>query len=506
MRTSQRGFALSAAAVLATLAGGVVAAAPAHADTAITCADQSTPDGEISGCMAATRAMSWVNANNGNGVIYDQGATFNSPDGVPYRTDCSGFVSMALHLTPTGLSAFVTGDMYEANGFQDVAKDSLQQGDILDNPSAGDAGHVVMFDHWTDSTHTSYWGFEQHGPSGSYGTSYHVIPYPYFSGSGTYYPQHYTGLTPYSQGTGGRIASGVHQDGRVEVFAVTPAGGIENRYETTADGSWSNWSGFGPSGTSLSVVSVATARHLDGRLEVFAVMSDGSILNKYEQTADGSWSGWNSFANAKTAKSITVGVHQDGRLEVFAVTPSGGIQNNYETAPDKAWAGWSGFGPTISGTGPTVDSVTTGQHHDGRLEVFAVMSDGSMQNKYEGAPDGSWSAWNGYAPAKTAKGTGSPGTDSAGVHLDGRMEVFAVTPGGGIQNKYETAPDQAWTGWNDFGPSGVATATTVTRHQDGRLEVFAVMSDGSIQNKYESSPGGSWSPWNSYASAKTVQP
>ncbi|WP_194893677.1 hypothetical protein [Catenulispora pinisilvae] len=504
MRTSQRSLALSAAAVLAVLAGGIAVAAPAQADTAVTCTDTSTPDGSISGCMAAERAMYWVNANNGNGVIYDQSATFNSPDGVPYRSDCSGFVSMALHLTPTGLDAFVTGDMYEANGFQDVAKDNLQQGDILDNPSAGDAGHVVLFDHWTDSTHTSYWGFEQHGPSGSYGTSYHVIPYPYFSGSGTYYPQHYTKLAPpavpavYGQGTGGRIAAGVHADSRVEVFAVTPAGGIENKYETSPDGTWSAWNGFGPAGTA---VAVATGRHADGRLEVFAVMSDGSIMNRYETAPDKAWSDWYSFAPAGTAKSATVGVHQDGRLEVFAVTPSGGLQNKYETAPEKAWSGWNGFGPA-----GTVDAVTASQHADGRLEVFAVMSDGSMQNKYESAPEKAWSSWNGYAPAGTANGKGSPGTDSSGVHQDGRMEVFAVTPSGGIENKYETAADKPWTGWNGFGPAGVVTATTVTQHQDGRLEVFAVMSDGSIQNKYETKADAAWSGWSSYAPAATAKP
>ena len=34
---------------------------------------------------------------------------------------------------------------------------------------------------------------------------------------------------------------------------------------------------------------------------IFASMSDGSMENKYETTADGSWSGWNSYAAAGTA-------------------------------------------------------------------------------------------------------------------------------------------------------------------------------------------------------------
>jgi predicted alpha-1,6-mannanase (GH76 family) len=316
---------------------------------------------------------------------------------------------------------------------------------------------------------------------------------------------------PYMQGTGGRIAAGVHADYRIEVFAVTPAGGIKNRYETAPDQGWSGWSDFGPdtSGTKPTVVSVATGRHLSGRLEVFAVMSDGSIMNKYEQSADGAWSNWSGFAPRGTASALTVGVHQDGRLELFAVTPGGGIKNCYETAPDQGWSTWNDFGPT--GTAPTVDAVTTGQHSDGRLEVFAVMSDGSMKNIYESSPGGKWSPWSDYASGATADSDGSPGTDSAGVHLDGRMEVFAVTPGGGLQNKFETKPSGPWTStWSGFGPTGTApltvTASTVSRHQDGRMEVLAVMSDGSIMNRFETKAGGGWSGWSSWAAPKTVMP
>ena len=316
---------------------------------------------------------------------------------------------------------------------------------------------------------------------------------------------------PYPQGSGGRIAAGVHADYRVEVFAVTPGGaGIENRYETAPDQGWSGWSEFGPdtSGTKPKVVAVATGRHLSGRLEVFAVMSDGSILNKYEQSPDGAWSPWNGFAPGGTASALTVGVHQDGRLELFAVT-GGGIKNCYETAPDQSWSAWNGFGPDTSGTNPTVDAVTTGQHSDGRLEVFAVMSDGSMKNIYESSPGGKWSPWNDYASKGTADNTGLPDTDSAGVHLDGRMEVFTVPSGGGLQNRFETSPSGPWTSaWSGFGPTGTGKVTamgsTVARHQDGRVEVFALMSDGSIMNRFEKTAGGEWSAWSSWASPGTA--
>ncbi|MFJ9448608.1 transglycosylase family protein, partial [Kitasatospora sp. NPDC101235] len=165
-----------------------------------------------------------------------------------------------------------------------------------------------------------------------------------------------------SYGSGGRVATGVHADGRVEVFAVTPSGGVTNRAETSPGGAWSKWNGFGPAGT---VTSVATARHADGRLEVFAAMSDGSVMNEAETSPGGAWSGWYGFAPAGTAKSITTGVHADGRVEVFAVAPGGGVTNRAEISANGAWSAWNGFGPA-----GTVTNIATARHADGRLEVF----------------------------------------------------------------------------------------------------------------------------------------
>ncbi|MFJ8441070.1 transglycosylase family protein [Kitasatospora griseola] len=299
-------------------------------------------------------------------------------------------------------------------------------------------------------------------------------------------------------GSGGRVATGVHADGRVEVFAVTPGGGISNRAETSPGGAWSSWNGFGPAGT---VTSVATARHADGRLEVFASLSDGSVVNEAETSPGGAWSGWYGFAPAGTAKSITTGVHADGRVEVFAVTPGGGMTNRAETAANGAWSGWNGFGPA-----GTVTNAATARHADGRLEVFTVMNDGSVMNEAETAANGAWSSWNAFATYGTAKGDGSPGALTTGVHADGRVEVFAVTPTGGMTNRAETSPGGAWSKWNGFGPAGTVTAAATARHADGRLEVFTVMDDGSVMNEAETAANGAWSAWNAFALNGTAKP
>lgn len=91
-----------------------------------------------------------------------------------YRRDCSGYASMALGLPGPGLD---TAGL--AAGSTPIQKTDLRAGDLLINPAPAKAGHVVIFDHWTDAIMTSYVGYEQ---SGDGGTHHRVIPYPYFGG------------------------------------------------------------------------------------------------------------------------------------------------------------------------------------------------------------------------------------------------------------------------------------------------------------------------------------
>jgi len=100
-----------------------------------------------------------------------------------------------------------------------------------------------------------------------------------------------------------------------------------------------------------------------------------------------------------------------------------------------------------------------------------------------------------------------PAADPAPVSAALMRRARAVTPGGGIRNRFETAPGAAWSGWGDgFGPRGAVTAASATRHADGRMEVFAVAADGSVWNRFEAGANGAWSGWSAFAAAGTVKP
>jgi hypothetical protein len=123
--------------------------------------------------VVLARAAVWLTAWGGGPVPYlssgDPATWFGG-----YRRDCSGYASMALGLAGPGLDS---GGL--AARSTPISKAALRPGDLLINPAPNGAGHVVIFDRWTDTTMSRYIGYEQ---SGGGGTHHRVIPYPYFGG------------------------------------------------------------------------------------------------------------------------------------------------------------------------------------------------------------------------------------------------------------------------------------------------------------------------------------
>ncbi|GAA2470800.1 NlpC/P60 family protein [Winogradskya humida] len=144
----------------------------------------SSSDGDRSSCVGVStvfdRAKTWLTAWPGGGPV--PYLSSNVPGDLlhGYRRDCSGYVSMALGLSGPGLT---TVDLAEQSAR--IAKAELRPGDLMINPDTDLRGHVVLFAGWVDASMNRYYGYEQ---TGSGGTHYRSIPYPYF---GTY------PMTPY---------------------------------------------------------------------------------------------------------------------------------------------------------------------------------------------------------------------------------------------------------------------------------------------------------------------
>lgn len=115
-----------------------VALAPAVAAQA-----DGTTGARISQSEVIARAHYWLSEN----VQYSQSASHRDPQGRQYRTDCSGFISMAWHLGESRNTGTLTDAARQLGSRED-----LEPGDILlwhsDDPWAG---HVVLFEAWTDT-------------------------------------------------------------------------------------------------------------------------------------------------------------------------------------------------------------------------------------------------------------------------------------------------------------------------------------------------------------------
>lgn len=134
-----------------------------------------------SGSETIERAQSWTEA----GVGYSGSNSFTNEYGT-YRTDCSGYVSMAWGLSSSYTTVTLPSVSYP------IAKDALEPGDILNNPLPGTSGHVVLFAGWADAARTEYFAYEE-SPSG--GAHFSQLPYPYWPGYGTFTPRRYVGTT-----------------------------------------------------------------------------------------------------------------------------------------------------------------------------------------------------------------------------------------------------------------------------------------------------------------------
>jgi hypothetical protein len=131
-----------------------------------------TPLATITRAKVLANAKTW-HPHTAQRVPYSQSKTHNG-----YRTDCSGYASMALALGKPGLN---TVGLAGSATSKRIAMSQLKPGDlIIDATGTSNTRHVVIFEKWANTAHSSYWEYEQRG---SYGTDHRTRTYGLPSGS-----------------------------------------------------------------------------------------------------------------------------------------------------------------------------------------------------------------------------------------------------------------------------------------------------------------------------------
>ncbi|WP_084959522.1 FG-GAP repeat domain-containing protein [Thermoactinospora rubra] len=307
-----------------------------------------------------------------------------------YRRDCSGFVSMALHLTSSPAS-FDLGGYGTAIPWQD-----LRPGDYLtvDDGVVGDRedGHVVLFEGWAPAyPRFTYYGFGgQDGARNSLRRRFGD-----FSGAAI--------TTEFADdGVNGPGVIDGHPTHRYRAF----------RYRNVITNDFADLDG-------------------DGRQEVVSVRTNGDV---YAWRNEGGWSGTTYPAGRLVAQGFSdpvrvrfADIDGDGRDEILSVGRSGDVvayrnrgwdQAKVYDGPDSKLVA-QGFTDPVRVRFADIDG-------DGRDEIISIGGNGDViayRNLGWSAPK----VYDGPASKLVAQGFGAPAqVKFADIDGDGRAEILTV--------------------------------------------------------------------------------
>ncbi|MFE5522140.1 FG-GAP-like repeat-containing protein [Streptomyces virginiae] len=446
LKTSAIATLVAAAAVTAlnTAPGPASATLPNTAPVALS---SSSVNGSITRSEVLARAQYWVDQE----VPYSQ--TVWAPDslGRNYRTDCSGLVSLAWHLS----SSLTTWSLPQVST-QLAALDDLQPGDALNNIDR----HVVLFTGWADAEHTVANIIEQprsgltarkNTYSRSYINSAGFRPYRYnkIAESAPSVPD--AGMTDLA---GGNFGGTSHAD----VVAVETTSGKLFYYPGIGDG---KLGARVQAGTGWDSMSELTSGHFvgDAGLDLAAVDGDGKLWI-YPGNGNGTFgnrvqagTGWGSMHDLAGAdlngdgKSELLAVATDGKLFAYPGNGNGTFGNRVQIG-----TGWNAMDQIVSPGDLDKDGkadIVAREIETGKLYAYRGTGAIDAMNTL-GARDQIGTGWNAMTNLVTGDFNGDGVGDVDAVEAKvGAAGTFYTYPGTGAINGVNTlgARVQIGTGW-----------------------------------------------------------
>lgn len=456
-----RRAALMTATVATALCGALFSAPAASAEPPSTsdeigvmfnCADYPS-NKQTSRSQALMRAQSWLDVH----VPYSQSNCFANQYG-NYRTDCSGYVSMAWGLR----RSYTTSDIHLVS--HQITWDDLKPGDALN-----DAGsHVALFVKWADAARTKMIVVEQEG---GIGTNQDTWTRSTAAQQG-YVPIRYNNIVedalPADRTEGDVTGDGfadlttIDKDGHLAVYGNglllpehggKPFVGLDWRTQNN------NWAGHPKSITTAEVTGDGFADLIvltvDGKLDIYGNSSkvgDGSPFTGVYR----SYTNWAPFINVAAGD-----VNKDGWADLAANAADGTLHiflNTKETGPNAmpfrgaAWVYPSGWGDDVLDialgdvTGDAyADLVAT--RKDGSLTVYG---NGLLRPDFGGKPfvGAMWrvaTGWNFVHDISVSQITNDGYADLMAITTGGELQVYKNT--GTMAEPYKNA---AWiyTNWD----------------------------------------------------------
>ncbi|MCX6927272.1 MAG: hypothetical protein NT154_29320 [Verrucomicrobia bacterium] len=275
-------------------------------------------------------------------------------------------------------------------------------------------------------------------------------------------------------GTGMRapVVAGADADGRLEVLTLGGDQQIWFRHQNYPNCCWADWSPLSVGGPPLTAYTLNS--NLDGRLEIVAVGLDGVLYDIYQAAPNQGWSPWLSLGGTGLRGAVALGRNADGRLEAFVPGGNGVVYRNAQSST--GIGSWTGFASMAHAALSTITNVAVCSLSDGRLFLLLRQVDGALFYRAQVVPNGGW------GEPVSLGGTDLLWPVSLGRGADGRLELWAVGTDGQLHTRCQVAlnrPD-AWSNWTAMGGTSLQAGVTLSSNAAGDLEVFVLGSDGAL--------------------------
>ncbi|MFF0294257.1 FG-GAP-like repeat-containing protein [Kitasatospora sp. NPDC004614] len=384
---------------------GSVAATAVTLATATTARAASAVDGPITRGEIIQRAQYWY----GKSIPYNQGGAYPDSSGRNYRTDCSGYVSMAWHLGTSLNTQTLPGVATE------IGRDQLKPGDVLNSYY----DHVLLFEKWDDAAHTrfSYYSF---------------------------------GDTPVTHVTGQSITAGTidgHPNSDYKAL----------RYKKVVDGGAGTEAGAG------------RTRYADfdgdGKADYLVVEDSGAIRAFLNKGGDGR-GGWQDLGTVATGvtsdKSLVrfADFDGDGHADYLVIQPGGAVRAFLNKGGDGR-GGWQDLGQVATGTTSDADQVRFADFDgDGRADYVTIADNGAVAVFKNNGGDGR-GGWQNLGQVATGATSDRSRVRFADFDGDGRADYNVINPDGSVTS-YTNKGGDGRGGWATR--AKIATGTTTDQN------------------------------------------
>lgn len=431
--------------------------------------------------QVAPRAQSWTSVN----VPYSQSCMYSNRYGT-YRTDCSGFVSMAWGL-PYSYNTYALNpnEPGNANLTHVIPWSQLQPGDALiaDNSQVG---HVTLFTGWQNSAHTIFTVSEEEDTQ--YGTVVRPNrPVSYYQAAG-YSPIRYnnfqTGSTAPVSDLGGSVVNSM--PGETDFLSATSANQVRwNEFDTA--------SGWQPVGVTNGPSPSPLVGDLDattwggGRVDIAARDSSNRLVTRTYAQNQG-WGGWVAHPGVIMQSAPTIVSDAVGKLYVFY---RGGSNTLWQVSWNSA-TGWSGPSEVLGvhnvASGPDATAPYIGY---GQMTIAYRATDNTIWTITYDHPSGGW-----RLAGRISRPLPQPvmAVDPAAAdYSNGNLTVYYTGSNGTVYHNLHTRA--GWGIWSATpGGTSVSSAPDASRNQVNAITVIA-SNGGALRSSVQASPASRWTNW-----------